>query len=243
MRLEIEEAYKVKKRFLSNVSHELKTPLNSIIGFSDYLFLCELNDEQRECIEKVKESSIYLLEIINNILEFSKIEARKQLVFESEFNIKNTLINIAEMAASLYSDKNIKHFINISGSVPELIKSDHNKIRQILVNLLSNAFKFTDAGSVIIDVDCRKTNAPEIQMLEIAVKDTGIGIAEDKFDEIFEEFHQLNESNSRSHEGMGLGLSITKYLVELLNGRIYIKSILKIGSCFIVELPIRNCQK
>lgn len=227
--VEIKEAEEVKTKFLSHISHELRTPLNSILGYSDLLgneFIGELNEKQKEYINDIKVSGLNLLEMINEILDMSKIEANMITLNKREFDITILINEVVNTIKPLIIKKNIA-FINNSQSVN--INADYQKIQQILFNLLSNAIKFTpENGEITISADELSDK------IIISVKDNGIGIAKRNHSKIFKKFEQVGESKEAS---TGLGLAITKELVKLHKGKIYVESAKGKGAKFIVELP------
>jgi signal transduction histidine kinase len=231
------EAARIKSEFLATVSHELRTPLNAIIGFSDMLLLGmsgELNEKQRHQVTRLQENGKRLLSLINNILDITRIEAgRTELAF-SPFEprqLANRLYNQMEVLAQ---QGGLKLEMNVDPALPDQLIGDENRIEQIVVNLLSNAFKFTEKGFVRLDI---KAN-PEKSEWTLEVTDTGIGIPPHALDYIFEEFRQVDGSSTRVYKGSGLGLTITRNLVRLMDGRINVKSKLGGGSVFTVTLPM-----
>jgi len=231
---ELEKANRLKSEFLANMSHELRTPLNSIIGFAEVLQdgLCgELNPEQMECVLDIHGSGKHLLQMINDVLDLSKIEAGKMELHCEEFSLSNTLDDILSVVRDMANRKNLTLRINTSDDLPD-IYADLVKFKQIMYNLLSNAIKFTPAdGSITIDASL------ENDEFLISVTDTGIGISPEDQLHLFDEFKQVDSSYSRQYEGTGLGLALTKRLVTMHGGDIGVKSELGKGSQFYFTLP------
>ena len=235
--MQLEESNRLKSEFLANISHELRTPLNSIIGFSNILQKNKkqnLLDKQVSQLEKINRNGINLLELINNILDLSKIESGKM---EVELRTVDIVASISEtlellMPQATNNAKKIS-FSNQLGSMSYKYKTDEQKIKQVLINLVSNALKFIESGSGKIDV----TIFEEEGMIKISVEDNGIGIEESKFEKIFESFRQSDGSTTRKYGGTGLGLTISKNILELLGGFIDLKSTIGVGSTFTICLP------
>lgn len=236
---EVNEANRLKSQFLANMSHELRTPLNSIIGFTTRVIKKSgdiLPEMQKENLHIVKEEASHLLELINGLLDYSKIEAGKMEVHIEQFNLVKVLTEVYLMTNTLADGKNINYIQDIAGYENSLITSDRIKIKQIMINLLSNAFKYSDKGTVTLSLN------QDGSFYCIKVQDQGIGISAENIDNIFDEFRQVDGSYTRKVGGTGLGLSITKKLVEMLGGNISVTSTLHEGSCFTVTLPV-NCQE
>lgn len=225
-----------KSEFLANMSHELRTPLNSIIGFSEVLLektFGDLNEKQMRYASNIHTSGKHLLELINDILDLSKIEARKIELKYEKIPLKETLSECQTLVKSMASKKNISLEFEVE-ELPFNISVDPVRFKQIMYNLLSNAIKFTPDGG-IVNVDAKPVNG----MLQISVKDTGVGIAKKHHEKIFEEFYQVDSSYSKKYEGTGLGLPLTKKLVELHGGKIWMESELEKGSTFSFTIPQR----
>jgi len=225
-----EALVKSKGAFLSNMTHELRTPLNSVIGYSELLLEEEEDQEKKKKLKAITESGKHLLSIINNILDFSKIDAKKLKFSEKVFNIQRTLKNIEDLFKIHSLQKNINFKINIQNPFPEYLKGDEGRIKQILINLLSNSFKFTNEGNISLNVSYKKDR------LFVDVIDTGQGIKKEALTSVFNSFEQVDVN----HKGTGLGLSITKELCKLMDGDITVIS--KVGEgtkfSFNVVIPI-----
>ena len=238
--MQLEESNRLKSEFLANVSHELRTPLNSIIGFSNILQKNKkgnLEPKQTDQLEKINRNGINLLDLINNILDLSKIESGKMELELREIDIISTIYNTLEllMPQATNNAKKIS-FTNSLGSSIYKYKTDEQKIKQVIVNVVSNGLKFIKQGSGEINVSVFEDDG----ILKIAVKDNGVGIPEDKFDKIFEAFRQSDGSTTREFGGTGLGLTISKNILELLGGYIDIISTVGVGSTFTICLPIHK---
>ncbi len=234
---QLEVANKHKSEFLANMSHELRTPLNAIIGFSEVLserMFGELNDKQADYMKDIHESGKHLLSLINDILDLSKIEAGRMELELSSFDLPGALSN----AMTLVRERAQRHNIGLSLEVDKRLgafEADERKFKQIVVNLLSNAVKFTPDGGKV-DVSAKRFDGK----LEVAVRDTGIGIAPEDHAAVFEEFKQVGRDYTRKAEGTGLGLALTKRFVELHGGEVRLESALGKGSTFTITLPVRQ---
>jgi len=228
-----------KSTFLANMSHEIRTPLNGIDGMIDLTLLTELTKDQRENLIIAKECSNSLMEVINNILDFSKIEAGKVQLNKTEFNIKDLIEKVVKTNIVHARDKEIELMYNINPSLNEMLLGDYGKIQQILNNLISNAIKFTNQGSVCIKAE-KLSEYEGMVILKFAVEDTGIGISSEDMDKLFKSFSQVDGTYTRKYGGTGLGLIISKKLAELMDGEISVESIKGKGSTFALSIKVEK---
>jgi PAS domain S-box-containing protein len=235
--LRVQEANRMKSEFLANMSHELRTPLNGIIGFTEFLIDEKpgpLNEKQREYLTDVLTSGKHLLQLINDVLDLAKIEAGKMELFPEAFSVRQATEEVCSIIGPMAKKKSIALLTDLSPDADD-VTLDQQKFKQVLYNLLSNAVKFTDQDGEVRIVTESYDNR---EKLRVQVKDTGIGIRQEDFSRLFTEFHQLDSSLARRYEGTGLGLALTKKIIEYQQGSIGVESELGRGSTFTVLLPM-----
>ncbi|MCZ6708395.1 MAG: response regulator, partial [Chloroflexi bacterium] len=234
--VEAQHAALAKAQFLAMMSHEIRTPLNGVIGMADLLSQTEQSAEQAEYTEAVRRAGAALLIVINDVLDFSKIEAGEIELESRPFQLRNTVEDVLQLLGPTLSDKTLEPLVHYAAAVPSWVVGDEARVRQVLLNLVSNAVKFTEQGEVMVRVEELEREQNSVR-LKISVSDTGVGLPQEKLDTIFDEFVQADASTSRRYGGTGLGLAISKRLVHLMDGEIGVESTEGRGSTFWVTLP------
>jgi len=233
---DLQNKLKVKETWFASMVHELRTPINGVIGISHLLKDTKLDEKQKDYLDKLHSSSQILLGLVNDLLDLSKIEAGKMQIETIEFNINDMLTDVANVIRPKTREKGLALIYDISNDVPELMQGDPLRVSQILINLMGNAVKFTSSGEIVLKISI--SNSSENSNIIFEVIDSGIGIPKDKIDTLFDTFTQTDKSTSRKYGGTGLGLNISKQLTELMGGTISVESEVGKGSKFRVSLPL-----
>ena len=231
-----ERANEAKANFLANMSHEIRTPMNGIMGMAEILEGTELSKRQKGFVQIIQKSSAALLDIINDVLDFSKIDAGQLVLNDDPFNLKNICEDVMSMMAVKANEKDIELILRYQPGLPESFTGDEGRVRQILVNLVGNAVKFTDVGHVLLDISGKV--GENGAALHVRVEDTGIGIPSANLGDVFEKFNQVDNSATRKYEGTGLGLAICKMLLEKMGGNIQVHSEAGEGACFAFDVML-----
>jgi len=229
-------ASKAKSEFLANMSHEIRTPMNGILGMAELLSHSEISDRQKDFVSVINNSASALLTIINDILDFSKIEAGAFEMDPVPFDLKSSMNDVTSLLLSTAQDKGLELIINYPTDLPKGFIGDAGRLRQVMTNLVGNAIKFTEEGHICIDVDVKRSR--DIAVCTVKVSDTGIGIPPEKLQHIFEKFTQADGSTTRVYGGTGLGLTISKYIIEMMGGRMQVASTVGQGSSFGFRVPL-----
>ncbi len=233
-----ENADRAKSEFLANMSHEIRTPMNGVMGMAELLATTELDSKQRMFADVIVKSGNSLLTIINDILDFSKLDAGQLELDPAPFPLAEAIEDVATLVSSKVAEKDLELIVRVAPELPTMFVGDVGRIRQIITNIVGNAVKFTEKGHVYVNVTEANHINEGTRRLRFEVEDTGIGIAKDDLDLVFEKFSQVDASSSRNHEGTGLGLSITSSLVSLMNGEVGVESTVGQGSTFWFEVEL-----
>lgn len=231
-RAEAERLAQLRSDFIANMGHEIRTPMNAVIGLTELTLETELTLHQRDCLSKAQKSAKALLRLLNNILDYSKIESGQMVIENIPFSLQRVITDIEDMFAFRFEEKGVSWRVFVAPEVPAALMGDPFRLGQVLVNLVGNAIKFTDQGEIALRVEVVSQSERNIT-LKIAVRDTGIGLHPDQFERVFSSFTQADNTVTRKYGGTGLGLSICRHLVEMMGGRIFLESQLGVGTTFL----------
>ena len=237
-RVQANAAYAVKSQFLANISHEVRTPMNSIMGMADLLEETKLDDVQARYVKILKGAGEHLLKLVTDVLDLSRIEAGFLELNTEEFDLRGAIGHIEKMLAVTADKKQIQLRFNVDPEIPQKVVGDLIKFNRIVFNLVGNAIKFTDQGAVTVDFKVQSFQEKDVEIF-VSVRDTGLGIPEEKIPQLFQSFSQVDSSPTRRHGGTGLGLAISKNLVEAMGGKISVKSQIGLGSVFSFTAKMR----
>lgn len=239
-RLKAEEANRYKSLFLANMSHEIRTPLNGVIGFTSLLNRTKLEAKQDKYVQSINLSAKVLLELIDNILDFTKIEAGEMSLERAPIDLHRLIYEVKDMLAGRAEEKHLEIAVQIEEGTPHWVLADSLRLRQVLTNITHNAIKFTEKGGVLIVVRRPSLEGEDYHRIRFEIRDTGIGIPKEKQTQLFQKFYQADASITRRFGGTGLGLAICKQLVELMGGNIGLSSTPGVGSLFWIEVPFET---
>lgn len=235
-RYSAEEENRMKSRFLSSMSHEIRTPMNAIIGMADVALRKDMDEDVRKCITVIKSSSMGLLDIVNDILDLSKIEAGKINIIEDAYTTQSLIDDMTEIVNARNTNKNVTIHYHIQKDIPPVLKGDALRIKQVMLNYASNAIKYTESGRIDISLNCEDTEDGKV-MLIYTVQDTGQGIRKEDIGKLFQMYSRLNEDKNHGKEGTGIGLAISRQYVEHMNGTVGVRSEYGVGSTFYFKIP------
>ena len=236
-----EDAMKAKQQFLSNMSHEIRTPMNAIIGFTRVILKTELSEKQKEYLNAIKLSGDTLIALINDILDLAKVDGGKMIFEKKPFKMAVSIASMLQLFETKIQEKNLKLVTNYDNKIPEVLLGDSIRLHQIILNLVSNAVKFTSKGKIVVSANLLFEEEEKV-IIEFAITDSGIGIPEESIDVIFENFQQATNGTSSLYGGTGLGLAIVKQLVTSQGGSIRVKSKVNEGSTFSFTLPFQKTK-